>query len=83
MLVVYASGEGTVFVDAEDETRRPLGTFRFDLPGDDTTNSTGVPLQRQFTRPFQFEYLGIRLRVRIEGEKMIRVFGLGVLTQEP
>jgi hypothetical protein len=83
MLVVYASGEGSVIVDAEDETRRQLGSFRFDLPGEDTTNSTGVPLQRQFIRPFQFEYLGVRLRVRIEGEKMVRVFGIGVLTQEP
>lgn len=83
MLVVYAAGAGTIFVDAEDETGRQLGTYQFDLPDTDQADFTGVPLQRQFTRPFSHEYIGLRLRLRFEATKMIRVFGFGVLTKEP
>ena len=82
-LVLYAAGVGKVHVDAWDETERELGTFTFELPDEDQANYTGVPLQRQFTRPFAFEYIGLRLRLRFESDKMIRVFGLGVLTKEP
>lgn len=82
-LVIYASGAGTIFVDAMDETGRDLGTYQFDLPDTDQADYVGVPLQRQFTRPFVQEYVGVRLRIRFAPSKMIRVFGLGILTKEP
>ena len=83
MLAVYASGVGTIYVDATDETNRKLGTFEFMLPDSDQTEFTGVPMQRQFTRPFSFEYIGVRLTIRVEASKMIRIFGFGILTKEP
>ncbi len=82
-LVLYASGAGKVLIDAEDETQRSLGTYEFELPDTDQADYAGVPLQRQFIRPFTHEYIGLRLRLRFEATKMIRVFGLGVLTKEP
>jgi len=82
MLVIYASGAGTLFVDAEDETGRKLGTYEFVMPDQDEASYAGVPLQRQFTRPFSHSYTGVRLRIRFEASKMIRLFGLGILTKE-
>jgi hypothetical protein len=82
-LVIYASGAGTIYVDATDETDRKLATLEFMLPDGDQADFTGVPLQRQFTRPFSHEYLGVRLKIRVESNKMIRIFGIGILTQEP
>ena len=81
-LVVYASGAGRIRVLAEDETSRQLGEYIFDLPDDDQADFTGVPLQRQFTRPFPHEYVGVRLRIFLESDKMIRVFGIGILNKE-
>jgi hypothetical protein len=81
-LVLYAAGAGKVYIDAEDETRRRLSTVEFEIPEEDQADFTGVPLQRQFTRPFRHQYTGLRLTIRIQSNKMIRVFGLGVLTQE-
>lgn len=82
-LAVYASGAGTIYVDAEDETERQLGTFTYELPDVDQNDYNGVPIQRQFIKPFQFQYIGLRLKIRIEAKKMIRIFGIGVLTKEP
>lgn len=82
MLVMYASGVGRIRVVAEDETFRQLGEYLFELPDEDQIDYAGVPLQRQFLRPFPHTYIGVRLKIFLESDKMIRVFGVGVLTQE-
>jgi hypothetical protein len=79
-LVVYASGVGRITVQAWDETGRQLSTHLFDLPDVDQAAYFGVPLQRQFTSKFEHQYVGVKLKVSIKSDKMIRVFGLGVLT---
>lgn len=77
-LIIYASGAGRVTISAEDETGRQLNTVLFDLPKADQTNYLGVPLQRQFERPFQHRYTGLRLRVKIESDQQVRIFAVGV-----
>lgn len=79
-LVVYASGSGRVIVDTYDETNRQMSTVIFDLPDTDQADFTGVPLQRQFTRPFRHSYLGVRMEIKVESDKQLRIFGVGVLT---
>lgn len=81
-LAMYASGVGSIYVDAWNETGRPLGTTEFVLPDKDQNDFKGVPIQQQYTKPFEHEYKGLKLRIRMGKGKMIRVFGIGVLTKE-
>jgi hypothetical protein len=77
-IVLYASGSGRVVVTTHDETQRELSVVVFDLPEDDQTDYYGVPLQRQFIRPFQHQYIGVRMSLKVESEKMVRVFAVGL-----
>lgn len=81
-LFVIASGSGRIYVDAKDEMQRQLGTLLFELPATDQDDYVGVPLQRQFTRPFSASYMGLRLKVRVESEKPIRIYAIGVLLKK-
>jgi hypothetical protein len=82
-LVLYASGSGTVEITAHDETDRELGVITFEMPDTGQTNYSGVPLQRQFIRPFPYTYVGLRLRIKIISRKMVRIFSIGINTKEP
>ena len=82
-MVMYASGSGIVEVSAKDETERELGLVRFELPDHDQINFSGVPLQRQFIKPFPYQYVGLRLSIKIISQKMVRIFSIGINTKEP
>ena len=77
-LVLYASGYGVVEVKAQDETGRELGVTRFELPKQDQIDYAGVPLQRQFIRLFNHEYVGIKLSVSVMAKASVRIFAIGV-----
>ena len=81
-LVLYASGSGVVEITATDETERELGIIRFEMPTRGQTNYSGVPLQRQFIRPFPYTYVGLRLSIRIISTKIVRIFSIGINTKE-
>lgn len=82
-LVLYASGTGTVTVDATDEMGRQINSVRFELTGDGDSRSDTVPLPSQFQKPFQHTYSGLRLRVKIHaGTEQVRIFALGVRLRE-
>jgi hypothetical protein len=81
-LALYAAGVGKVTFSASDERGRDLGEVVFELPDDDQLNFIGVPLAQQFQRPFAHQYIGLRLRMKIESSKQLRVFAIRVLTKE-
>lgn len=81
-MVLYAAGSGRVTIASHDETGRELAVTVFDLPADAQTDYVGVPLQRQFIRPFQHEYIGLRLRIKVESTRVVRIFAIGVNTKE-
>ncbi len=81
-LVLYAAGAGRVTVSGEDEAGRQLGNVIFDLPEEGRCDFMGVPLPAQFTRPFSYQYTGLRLRVKIEGDNQVRIFAIGVKLKE-
>jgi hypothetical protein len=81
-MVLYASGYGEVKITAFDETQRPLSVISFELPQTDQIDFAGVPLQRQFIRPFSHLYTGLRLTVDVKAGSLIRIFAIGVNTKE-
>jgi hypothetical protein len=82
-MFLYASGAGRVTVRARDERDRELSTVVFDLPEDGSDEYRGAVLSHQFLRPFQHQYVGLRLSVQIEGARPVRVFAIGIQTREP
>jgi len=81
-MVLYAAGAGEVTVTASDETGRELSVVTFVLPKSDQVDYAGVPLQRQFIKPFSHEYIGLRLKINISANSLIRIFSIGVNTKE-
>jgi hypothetical protein len=81
-MVLYASGQGEIRVTAHDETNRALSVVNFVLPKTDQIDFTGVPLQRQFIRPFSHIYTGLRLSVDVKAGSLIRIFAIGVNIKE-
>ncbi len=81
-LIFYASGSGSVKFIASDETGRELGTVVFDIPKANQIDYQGVPLQRQFIRPFSHEYRGLSLTMVFAPTSNIRVFAIGITTKE-
>jgi hypothetical protein len=81
-VALLASGSGLVQLEISDETGRHLGVVEFDMPAPDSAAYSGVPLQRQFTRPFRHKFMGIRIRCLIKSERQVRIYAIGVFNQE-
>lgn len=77
-MILVASGVGKVTITSRDETGRELSEQVFELPDDGQVDYYGVPIQRQFIRPFQHEYLGVRITVTVDATKVIRIFAVGI-----
>jgi hypothetical protein len=76
-LVLIASGSGQIEVTAHDESGRELTNVVYDIPEDGITQDSR-PLPRQFNRPFQHRYIGLRLSVKMISEQPLRIYGIGV-----
>lgn len=78
-LILQAAGIGTIEVNATDENGRALLARTIEIDGDPDDNAfSGVPVFQQYETPFQTQYRGVRLHMKLTGRGTIRLFGFGV-----
>jgi hypothetical protein len=77
-LMLIASGSGKVTISAQDETGRELSEVEFELPESGVNEVIEAPSPHQFLRPFQHRYIGLRLTIKIDSQKPLRIYGVGV-----
>lgn len=79
-LLVQATGEGFIDVEAVDDEGRKLSalTFEIDATPDDNAFSD-VPLAREYERKFEHRYRGIQFRFRLRGTGIVRLVGFAVM----
>jgi len=78
-LIVQASGQGTIQVEAFDEVDRSLSTMFFEIDGGGEDDSfADVPLSRQYERKFEHRYRGVYFRFTLKGNGLLRTTGFAV-----
>ena len=77
-LVIHATGQGTIEVEAFNEEGRELDslTVTIDEPQDDVFPD--LPLSRQYTRKFEHRYRGVQLRFTLKGKGLCRIIGFAI-----
>ena len=66
-LILQASGKGRFFIDAMDESDRPMGSIEVNLDRIEGDKHWGdAPLSSDYTFPFSHLFRGVRLRFRTE-----------------
>ena len=79
-LIIQAAGKGKIFVDAQDDSGRTIGSLVMevdDTPDDNYFND--VPLSRQYERKWSHRYRAAQYRIRTEGGSgLLRVIGFAV-----
>lgn len=79
-LIIQASGEGQLEIDATDLDGKLLGSLVVEVNNTlDDNHYEGVPLSRQYERKWQHRYLAAQYRIRsISGSGLLRIIGLAV-----
>jgi hypothetical protein len=78
-MLIQASGEGEVEVEAFDDGGRILSTHRFQIQDDLVAGSfPDIPLNRQFNRKLEHRYRGIQLKITIKGKGLIQILGVAI-----
>lgn len=82
-LILQASGQGIIELDAQDDKGRVLGSMRFEI--DDTPDDNSfddVPLSAQYERMWQHRYRAAKYRIRVlESSGLVRISGLAIKTR--
>lgn len=83
-LIIQASGQGLLEIDAWDDTGRGLGSITVEISEDRTDDNSprGVPLSRQYERPWSHRYRGAQYRIRSRGgSDLLRIVGFAVVVR--
>jgi hypothetical protein len=83
-LIIQATGQGTLQVDAIDEQGRAFGSL--DIEINDTPDDNrfiDVPLSRQYERKWEHRYRGAQYRFRVKDSAgLIRIIGFAVTVRQ-
>jgi hypothetical protein len=78
-MLIQATGEGEVQVEAFDDGGRILSTHKFQIQDDLVAGEfPDVPLNRQFNRKLEHRYRGIQLKITIKGKGLIQILGVAI-----
>lgn len=82
-ILIQATGQGTLQVEAIDDQGRPFGSL--DIEINDTPDDNrfiDVPLSRQYERKWQYRYRGARYRFRVrDSAGLLRIIGFAVMVK--
>ncbi|CAB5220277.1 hypothetical protein UFOVP235_26 [uncultured Caudovirales phage] len=82
-MIVQASGQGTIDLEIFDENGLPLTTMSMEIDGTLDDNSyDGVPIIKQYERPFEYVVRGVRIKFTINGNGLVRLSGFAVRTRK-
>jgi hypothetical protein len=83
-LIIQATGQGTLQIDAIDDQGRAFGSL--DIEINDTPDDNrflDVPLSRQYERKWEHRYRGAQYRFRVKNSAgMIRIIGFAVTVRQ-
>jgi archaellum component FlaG (FlaF/FlaG flagellin family) len=79
-LLIQVAGKGIILIDAVNDAGRVLGSLEIEATDDPDDNYfVGVPLSRQYERPWQHRYRGAQYRIRSKGgDGLLRLIGFAV-----
>ena len=78
-MLIQATGEGEIQVEAFDDGGRILSTHNFQIQDDLVAGEfPDVPLNRQFNRKLEHRYRGIQLKITIKGKGLIQILGVAI-----
>ena len=78
-MLIQATGEGEVEVEAFDDAGKILSTHIFQIQdGSVEGEFPDVPLNRQFNRKLEHRYRGIQLKMTMKGKGLIQILGVAI-----
>mgnify|MGYP006403317707 CR=1 FL=1 len=78
-MLIQATGEGEVEVEAFDDAGKILSTHIFQIQdGAVEGEFPDVPLSRQFNRKLEHRYRGIQLKMTMKGKGLIQILGVAI-----
>jgi len=75
-LTIMASGEGSLLVEAFNETGKQIDSFNLTIEQDDVFPSD--LLKQQYKHRFEHRYRGVQLRFTTSGEGLLRISGFSI-----
>ena len=82
-LIVQASGQGTIDLEIFDENAMLITTMSMEIDGSvDDDSYQGVPIIKQYERPFEYVVRGVRIKFTINGKGLVRLSGFAIRTRK-
>jgi hypothetical protein len=78
-MLIQATGEGDLEIEAYDDNGRLMSTHAFQIQDESVDNEfPDVPLNRQFNRKLEHRYRGIQFRIKMKGKGLIQILGIAI-----
>jgi hypothetical protein len=82
-LIVQASGQGVIDLEIYDENAILITTMSMEIDGSvDDDSYQGVPIIKQYERPFEYVVRGVRIKFTINGKGLVRLSGFAIRTRK-
>jgi hypothetical protein len=79
-LLIQASGNAVLTIEAMDETGKNIGGMRIEVSDkDDDDSFPDIPLVRQYEQKFERRFKGLQLRIKASGSGLFRMSGIAVV----
>lgn len=80
-VILQATGEGTIMVEAFDQDNKPLQSWEVST-GDSASSSDPIPLSKQYERKFEHRFRGVRFRFTLKGKGLMKLIGFALSTRK-